>query len=106
MISVEYSVDSQHRDAFLQAVRELGEGRRRDGAYAWDIFEDVAQEGRFVEIFYVASWLEHLRQHRRVTNADRILQEMIRQFGADQEPKVTHLIAASSSASGSERIAS
>lgn len=106
MISVEYSVDSQHRDAFLQAVRELGEGRRRDGAYAWDIFEDVAQEGRFIEIFYVASWLEHLRQHRRVTNADRILQEMVRQFGADQEPKVTHLIAASSSASGSERIAS
>ncbi|WP_370123485.1 MFS transporter [Bradyrhizobium sp. USDA 329] len=40
------------------------------------------------------SWLEHLRQHQRVTNADRVVQDAIRNFGATAEPKVTHLIAA------------
>jgi hypothetical protein len=41
----------------------------------------------------IASWLEHLRQHQRVTNADRIAQDIVGQFAA-AEPKVTHFIAA------------
>jgi transmembrane secretion effector len=42
----------------------------------------------------VASWLEQLRQHQRVTNADRVVQDGIRRFDAAAEPKVTHFIAA------------
>ena len=38
------------------------------------------------------SWLEHLRQHERVTNADRELQEHVQRFLEDT-PKVSHLIA-------------
>ena len=34
---------------------------RRDGAYAWGVFEDAADESRMVETFLVESWLEHLR---------------------------------------------
>jgi hypothetical protein len=63
-------------------------------SYSWDIFEDTANEGRFLETFMVASWLEHLRQHQRVTNADRVVQDALRQFDAAAEPKVTHFIAA------------
>src|SRR5580704_5442919 len=74
--------------------RNLGQERRRDGAYAWDVFEDAAEKGRFLETFMVASWLEHLRQHQRITNADRVVQDAIRQFDAAAEPKVTHFIAA------------
>jgi Transmembrane secretion effector len=47
-----------------------------------------------VETFLVVSWLEHLRQHERVTQADRAVQEAIRRFDLDGAPKVTHLIAA------------
>jgi len=47
-----------------------------------------------VETFLVESWLEHLRQHERVTNADRVLQETIQQFQTQGAPKITHLIAA------------
>ena len=47
-----------------------------------------------VETFLVESWLEHLRQHERVTNADRVLQETIQQFHTHSAPKITHLIAA------------
>ena len=54
----------------------------------------AAESGRFLETFMVASWLEHLRQHQRVTNTDRAVQDDIREFGAAAEPKVTHFIAA------------
>jgi Transmembrane secretion effector len=47
-----------------------------------------------VEPFLVESWLEHLRQHERVTNADRMLQETVHRFQVDGTPKITHLIAA------------
>jgi hypothetical protein len=93
LVSVEYLVDLKDRDAFLTALEHLAYERRRDGAYAWGIFEDVAQRGRFVETFLVESWLEHLRQHERVTRTDRKLQDQVQRF-ALETPKVTHLIAA------------
>jgi hypothetical protein len=41
------------------------------------VFEDSAIEGRMMETFLVESWLEHLRQQKRVTNADRVLQDTV-----------------------------
>jgi hypothetical protein len=58
------------------------------------VFEDAAEEGRMVETFLVESWLEHLRQHERVTNADRLIEEKVHHFHLHGVPKVTHLIAA------------
>ena len=49
-----------------------------------------------VETFLVESWMEHLRQHERVTEADRVLQNAVHRFHLAGEPKVTHLIAAES----------
>jgi MFS family permease len=94
LVTVEYRVDRQHRDAFLAALDKLARERRRDGAYAWGIFEDAAAEGRFLETFLLDSWLEHLRQHERVTNTDRVLQEAVHRFQTEGTPKVTHFIAA------------
>jgi len=93
LVTVEYHVSTHNRVAFLKAVARLEQGRRRDGAYAWGIFEDAAEEGRFLETFLVESWAEHLRQHERVTNADRIVQEAVRRFHIHGSPKVTHFIA-------------
>lgn len=94
LVTVEYRIDSGRRDAFMAAIGELGQQRRRDGAYAWDIFEDAADEGRFLETFKVASWLEHLRQHQRVTNADKVVQDSLSAFKVSADPKVSHFIAA------------
>jgi hypothetical protein len=72
---------------------ELGYERRRSGAYGWGVFEDSASEGRMVETFLVESWLEHLRQHERVTKADRTLQDLVNHFQTEgTEPKITHFI--------------
>jgi MFS family permease len=93
LVTIEYRINPQEREAFLAALEKLGRQRRRDGAYAWGVFEDAAVEGRMVETFLVESWLEHLRQHERVTNADRILQDAVHRFHVDGAPLVTHLIA-------------
>jgi MFS family permease len=93
LVTVEYRIAPKNRNAFLVCMDELALERRRDGAYRWRIFEDVAEEGHFVETFLVASWLEHLRQHERVTNADRLVQDAIARFHMAGTPKVTHLIA-------------
>jgi MFS family permease len=100
LVTVEYHVDLQNRDAFLAALDKLARERRRDGAYAWGVFEDAATEGRFLETFLLDSWLEHLRQHDRVTNADRVLQETVHRFQTEGAPKVTHFIAAEPSRTG------
>jgi MFS family permease len=92
LVTLEYRVNATEREAFLRALDRLSHERHRDGAYSWGIFEDVAESGRFVETFLVESWLEHQRQHERVTNADRVLQEQILHL-VKGEPTVTHLIA-------------
>jgi predicted MFS family arabinose efflux permease len=94
LVTVEYRIRPQDREPFLEALAELEHARRRDGAYAWGIFEDAAVEGRMVETFLVESWMEHLRQHERFTNADRVLQDTVGKFNQSDAPKVTHFIAA------------
>jgi quinol monooxygenase YgiN len=93
LVTVEYQIDPAQNEEFLDALYRLAAERRRDGAYAWGVFEDVAEPGRFLETFLVESWLEHMRQHERVTNADRMLEFCVERFHAKGEPKVTHLLA-------------
>jgi hypothetical protein len=78
----------------MNEVRRL---RRRDGAIRWGLFYDVAQPRRFVETFVVESWAEHLRQHERVTAADRAAEARSRAFHrGDSPPIVTHFVSARS----------
>jgi predicted MFS family arabinose efflux permease len=94
LVTVEYRIDPAQRRPFLAALDRLSHERRRDGAYRWGVFEDAADPARFVETFSVESWLEHMRQHERVTQADRVLENEVRRFQVEGEPKVTHMIAA------------
>jgi quinol monooxygenase YgiN len=94
IVSVTYRIDPANRDAFLDALCDLARHRRGDGAFGWGVYEDAADPGRFVEGFYVDSWLEHLRQHERVTEDTRLVQERVNAFHTgDSPPAVTHLIA-------------
>ena len=94
LVTVEYRIDPKNRIAFLHAIGQNSRERRRDGAYDWGIYEDSADEGRFVETFLTDSWLDHLRLHRRVTKADRISEQAVRRFQIGDGPKTTHLISA------------
>ena len=94
LVTVEYEIDPADRAAFKAAIALLAEERRRDGAFFWQVFADAADPRRHVETFMLESWLDHLRQHERVTEADRALQARVNGFhrGA-APPRVTHLIA-------------
>ncbi len=92
LVTVEYRIDSMHRTEFLRAIDRLSQERVRDGAYAWGVYEDTADPGRYLETFLVESWLEHLRQHKRVTVADRILQDEIHRY-LKSTVTVTHFVA-------------
>ena len=94
LVTVEYRIDPKNRIAFLHALAQNSRERRRDGAYDWGIFEDPADDGRFVETFLTDSWLEHLRLHQRVTKADRISEVAVRRFQIGDAPKTTHWISA------------
>jgi MFS family permease len=91
LVTVEYAVMPKRAAEFLDAMHEYGRTRRRDGAYRWAIFRDTEVAVRYLEIFLVNSWAEHLRQHERQTQADRELEQRINSC-LSGEPMVRHLI--------------
>ncbi|HEU4402376.1 MAG TPA: MFS transporter [Candidatus Polarisedimenticolia bacterium] len=94
LITVEYRVDPARAAEFARAMRDVRRVRRRDGAFRWDLFNDSEDEWRFLESFFVESWLEHLRQHERLTVDDREFEKRARLFHVGPEPPVvTHFIA-------------
>jgi quinol monooxygenase YgiN len=93
LILIEYKVEKQHRTAFLHAIDHLSHERRRDGAYGWGVTEDSADPEKIVEWFMVESWAEHLRQHKRVSNADADLQGTVLTYHIGPEkPIVRHFL--------------
>ncbi len=94
LVMVEYDIDPEDRAAFAAAMRELGRIRLRDGAIRWGIFQDAAAANRHVESFLVENWAEHLRQHERITLADREVEESAKRFHRGQRPPIaTHWLA-------------
>ena len=95
MVTVEYLIDPASAAEFSRIMhQQMHRIRRRDGAFMWELFNDIDQPDRIVECFMVESWFEHLRQHGRVTVADRNVIEQTRKFHLGSEPpRVTHLIA-------------
>jgi Transmembrane secretion effector len=92
MVTVEYAVAPAERAAFFAALKSVAHERKRDGAYDWSVFEDTAHPGQLVEIFFLDSWLEHLRQHARVTRADQLAEDALRRH-VRTPPRITHYIA-------------
>jgi Transmembrane secretion effector len=91
LVTVEYDVAAERVSEFVEAMHRFGRIRRRDGASRWGIFRDLETPGRFVETFIVASWAEHLRQHDRATQADRVLEERLLSYTRNKV-NVHHLI--------------
>jgi quinol monooxygenase YgiN len=94
LVTIEYQIDPNDAEEFTRAAKAAGQIKRRDGAVYWNLFRDTADPTRFVETFIVDSWDEHLRQHGRLTQADRVVDDRVQAFhqGAER-PKISHLIA-------------
>jgi len=94
LVTIDYQIDPERAAEFVKAMLEVKRILRRDGAMRWGLFKDTANPSHYVETFLVESWAEHLRQHARITNEDRAVQDLARSFHLGEiQPRVTHLIA-------------
>ena len=91
LVTVEYEIDAKDSDEFLMALEQFSRVRRRDGASRWAVYYDTEQPTRYLETFIVDSWGEHLRQHTRLTQADREIEERVDRFAANPA-EVRHFI--------------
>ena len=80
LATVEYSIDPKDREPFLALLKEIGRERKRDGAYAWNVFEDPLKPGIMVETCLMHSVLELKYARARVTKADQLIEEKARAY--------------------------
>lgn len=88
MVMVEYIIAPEQSDEFRRAMRGVRAERMRHGATYWGLFADSADPARWVEFFAQPSWTEHLRQHERMTQADREMEARAIAFHILAEPPV------------------
>lgn len=95
LVTVEYRIDPNKAKEFADAMSALSVQRRRDGAFQWHLFCDLAEPSRYVETFLIESWGEHVRQHERAIVADREAEERVNAFKLPgSSTKVHHLLSA------------
>jgi MFS family permease len=70
---VRYRVPAARRAEFLAAMAGARRVRLRAGALVWRLYEDVAHPERWVELWTVESWAEHLREASRMTEEDKAI---------------------------------
>ena len=88
----EYVIDPKDAVAFLAAMQDISLERRRDGAYAWHIFEDPDEGGKMIETYLVHSALELKFRQARVTMADQMMEDRVTQF-LKSPPQTRYLVA-------------
>lgn len=76
VVSIQYHVSDDDRDAFLDSMRAMRRSRLRSGSSAWNLYRVGEDPHRYVEQFEVPSWEEHERQHEgRMTAEDKAIED-------------------------------
>lgn len=94
VVRTTYSIPAGRETDFIRAMARVRLSRLRTGATDWGLFRNGEQPCTFEEIFVVASWDEHLRQHReRLTATDRAIEEEAKTM-SETPPQTRHLLPA------------
>ncbi len=94
VVSIQYEVSDQDRDAFLDAMRAMRRSRLRSGSSRWDLYRVGEDPHRYVEQFEVPSWEEHERQHQgRLTAEDQAIEDTAFAY-VTGSPQTQHLLPA------------
>jgi hypothetical protein len=92
LVAVHFTVAAERQSDFLTAMDQLRLSRLRTGATRWGLYRDAERPDRFVEIFRVSTWEEHLRQHEgRLTATDQVVEEAALAF-SDPPVSTDHLL--------------
>lgn len=91
MVQIAYDINTEHRADFVAAMSDLARARRRGGAYRWTLMQDATAPNRYVESWFEASWVDHLRHHERVSVEDKKIQDHALSFDIrDAPPPAAH----------------
>jgi MFS family permease len=94
LVRITYTIATDKEQQFLQAMAQLRRSRLRTGATQWALYQDGQNPRSFVELFRVASWDEHLLQHReRQTGTDLEYHDAAAAL-SDPPPQTDHYLAA------------
>lgn len=94
LVQIDYEVEGRQLEAFREVMATLSQIRLRNGAFRWGLFQVAEIPGRYVEIFWVGTWAEHLHQHNRSTTTDESVERVAKSFRRPgTEIQVRHLIA-------------
>jgi quinol monooxygenase YgiN len=92
VVSVEYRVPAENEEQFARLMQRMRRSRGRTGARRWLLTRDADDPSRWVELFVVGDWADHVRQHQvRLTQSDQMLEEAVQQL-CTQAPLVRHLV--------------
>ncbi|MFN2555666.1 MAG: MFS transporter [Nitriliruptorales bacterium] len=92
VVVTEWEIDPADSAEFLAVMRQLRTHRYQTGAFRWGLFRNVEHRHRMTELFEVADWQEHLRQHERVTGDHFAVLERARSFDRAGGPHTRHLV--------------
>jgi MFS family permease len=94
LITIEYSkIDPKLSDEFQRSVNELGRMLKSEGMAYWELFQDPADIGHYMEIRIADTWTDHMRQHERVTKNIQDMENRIRELIKDcPQPTISHYI--------------
>ena len=93
LVVIEFFIPPQKARTFRALMRHLREQRLRDGARRWRLYHDMENPERFVELFRLDSWNDHLLQTERLTVDDlRVRAAVFALHKGPEKPKARHYL--------------
>jgi hypothetical protein len=92
VVAIEYRVPPENAVEFVAVINEIGRIRRRDGARAWSIAQDIDAVDLWVERFECPTWLDYLRWRTRPTESDHAVRERILRLITGEHGRVRRLV--------------
>jgi hypothetical protein len=90
VVTTAYTVAKHKHEAFLKAMVAVRLSRLRTGAISWELYREGETDNRFIELFTVPTWGEHLQQHGgRQTVGDAVIDKRVRDL-SDPKPTTRH----------------
>lgn len=89
-IMIEYEIRLKDTPEFLSVMAERRRIRKRDGARRWSLARDMEHVERWIETYYLPTWIEYVRYNQRMTHHDALVGDRIRKLHAGTEPPRVH----------------
>jgi hypothetical protein len=93
VVVIEYHVRPENAVEFAAVINEIGQIRRRDGARAWSIGQDIDDVDLWIERFESPTWLDYLRWRTRSTQSDQAVRERLARLVVGEHGSVRRLVA-------------